>query len=276
MKKIIFVSLMIALVFFGCVNQPTANVTQNNSSVSNSSTTPIMIISTTTNHSELKMNDTATVDYTLWVDGKVLDTSNATLGNASGLRKTNYGPITYKLDLNGSLIKGFVLNTLGMKVNETKRFLVEPELGYGVWNPNKIVTTERYYNKTLEEVVPRSYFTQQGITNLTNGTSFSTAYGSVFISNLDSENVTLFYVLRAGQEFNANGIPQKVVSLNNLTATIEFMLNLNETYYVPNPQTGAVEALKVTNKTNTTITVDTNHELAGKQLEFEVKVLRIN
>ncbi len=274
MKKILIISLMVLIVLFGCINQqPTNNVS------SNLSTTPqnnSVITITQPTHAELQMNDTATVLYTLWVDGKVIDTTNATLGNVSGLKRPTYQPLVYHMDLNGNIIKGFVLNTLGMTVNETRKFIVDPTLGYGNWSQKNVITTDRYYNKSLEEDIPRSYFDSRGITNISNGTSFRTPYGSVFIKDMNQENVTIFYVLTRGQEFETNGIPQKVISVNNLTATIEFNLNENQTYHVPNPETGVVGPLKVLNKTNNTITIDTNQELAGKNLVFEVTLLKIN
>ena len=85
----------------------------------------------------------------------------------------------------------------------------------------------------------------------------------------------MFYLLQAGNEFNVDGVPQKVVSVDNLTATIEYAFYANKTYQITDPTTGRAEQYRLLKKTNDTVTVDSNHPLAGKMLNFIVTVLDI-
>jgi FKBP-type peptidyl-prolyl cis-trans isomerase 2 len=223
-----------------------------------------------------KFGDTATVDYTLWVDGIVYDTDNMTLANESGIYNSMriYRPLTFKLELNKSMINGFVLNVVGMQVNETVKFNVPPALGYGNYNPSKVLVIPRYYNKSIEETVPLSYFAENNIT-VSKGTGFNTKFGTVFIQDFNDENATIVYMLEPGQTIFVNGLPEKVIHLYNITAQMEFMLNVNESYVLPDPTTGVETWFLVTNKTDTNITLDSNNRLANKTLEFEVTLLNV-
>ena len=180
------------------------------------------------------------------------------------------------MEFNQGVIDGFIIGTIGMKINETLLFHADPDRGYGPYDPNKVVVVPRYYNKSNYETVPRSFVEEQDPTqNITNGTAYQTPYGDVFIDHFDNETVTLFYLMMVGHEFILNGIPQKVVATDteNFTATIEFMLNENETYVLPNPQTGSSALYTVIGKTDQNITLDGNHPLANETLTFEVTLL---
>jgi FKBP-type peptidyl-prolyl cis-trans isomerase 2 len=159
-----------------------------------------------------------------------------------------------------------------MSINETVTFNVDPERGYGPYNPANVVHVPRYYNKSMFEVVPRSYLEAQGV-NATQGTGFETAYGTVFVNDTNEENVTLFYILTPGTEFTFNGIPQQVVTNVNYTAVIEYMLKENASYVLPHPGTGAPTNYRVTGKTDQNITLDGNHPFANDTLRFEVTLL---
>jgi len=223
----------------------------------------------------VSMGDTVWVDYTLWVKGKVYDTNNATLANESGIYSPmrKYEPLKFNATVGSGMITGFVLGTIGMTLGETVTFNVAPERGYGPYDPKKVVVIDRYYNRSLYETIPRSYFTDQGITNVTNGTSFNTTAGIVFIADLNDENATLYYMLQKGQNLTASNVPQRVVEVYNSTATLEYMLQENKTYLVANPQTGAPARYTVIGKTDQNITLDGNHPLANETLRFQVTLL---
>jgi len=222
----------------------------------------------------VNLGDTVWVNYTLWVDEEVFDTNNATLAQEAGIYNPyrGYEPFTFQVAFNKGVIDGFVINVIGMSVNETVYFSVDPERGYGLYDPRKVSILPRYYNMSLYEDVPRSYLEEQGI-NITKGAGFDTAVGTVFIDDFNDENVTLFYILIPGYEFTVSGLPQQVVTVSNLTATIEFMLPENESYVLPHPETGVGTMFEVVNKTDTNITLDSNHPLANKTLEFRVTLI---
>ncbi len=227
----------------------------------------------------VSLGDTVSVTYALRVDGELYDTNNATLANESGIynpRKA-YTPFTYTVLFNQGVIDGFIINTIGMRVNETRGFRVDPERGYGLYDESKVVTVPRYYQRSVFETMPRSYFTERGL-NISNGTTFNSPYGDVFVHDFNDENVTLFYVTLAieGASFTYNGIPQKVMNVSNATtmmATIQYMLDEGRIYSLPDPRTGAATVFTVTGKTDQNITLDANHKLANKTLEFTVTLL---
>ena len=281
-----YILIMALVLLFGCiVSPPAANNTTGNTTI----LTPVSNNSTTNNSASMnttpplpanytvQFGDTVWVNYTLWVDGKVLDTSNATLANESGIFNPNrkYEPLMFEVALNKGIIDGFVLNTVGMTVNETLVYEVEPKRGYGPWDPEKVIVVPRYYNRSNFEVVPRSYFEGSGL-NLSVGEGFDTDYGTVFINATNDENITLFYLFDK-DVFSVNGIPQSVHSFNsNFTVTIEYLLEMNKTYALPNPVTGMSNLFKVTNKTDQNITLDGNHPLANKTLTFQVTLVNVS
>ncbi|MBI5228437.1 FKBP-type peptidyl-prolyl cis-trans isomerase [Candidatus Micrarchaeota archaeon] len=263
MKVYIGLALLL-VVLFGCSQpvNPQNNTTQNNSQNSG----PIVVA----------LGDKVSVDYALYVDGKIVDTNNLTVATqtdtVSAFKK--YEPLEFFMTFESNLISGFVANIVGMTVNETKNFTVAPTLGYGAYDPQKTATIGRYYQKNMLENVSRKELEAAGI-NTTKGISFNTASGTVFINDVDENNVTLFYLVKAGDEFNIGGVPQKVISTDNLTATIEYAFYSNRTYTIADPNTGVQRQYRLLNKTNDSVTLDYNHPLAGKTLNFVVTVLSI-
>ncbi|MBU0526957.1 FKBP-type peptidyl-prolyl cis-trans isomerase [Candidatus Micrarchaeota archaeon] len=283
--------LLALLVLFGCVlpdapaNNTSANMSENvttnitdNTSVivppvNNTPTEPLPPDYTT------NLGDFVWVNYTLWINGTVIDTNNETLAKEVGLYNPAraYDPFAFSLEFNKGVIDGFVLGTFGMKVNETQMFDVTPDRGYGPYDPSKVVVVDRYYNMSNFETVPLSSMEAQGLTNLTIGTAFNTPIGDVFINDTNEENVTLFYLFMEGHSFRINGIPQKIVSTDteNWLATIEFLLDENQTYVLPDLQTGAPTNFKVIDKNDQNITLDSNHIYANETLTFEVTLLKV-
>lgn len=265
------------LVFFGCVTeQPAANETGPGLPVIE----PVGEPSGTIEEPGLPpdysvdLGDTIWVEYTMWVDDEVRDTSNETLAKEAGIynSRRTYEPFSFVVAFNEGVITGFVVNVIGLRMDETVYFNVDPERGYGPYDPANVFVVPRYYNKSLLETVPRSYLEEQGV-NITEGAAFDTDYGTVFIESVNDENATLFYILQEGDKFLFNGVLQQVHSVGNLTATIEYLLAENGTYMLPNPQTGAPTAYRVTEKTEQNITLDGNHLLANETLRFKVTLV---
>ncbi len=74
----------------------------------------------------VRANDVVTIEYTLTVDGEVVDSS------------AQHGPLSY-IHGQGHLIPGLEKELQGMAVGEEKEVTVSPEEGYGVEDPNAFI-----------------------------------------------------------------------------------------------------------------------------------------
>ncbi len=254
----LFVMLLASFAVFGCLNPDNGNGVQNTTQT-------------------VQYGDNVTVDYTLTVDGKVIDTSNADVAKNAGIYNANrsYMPLTFTVLLGGNIIPGFANGVIGMKVGESKNFTVSPVDGYGLSDPSKITNMTRYYNMSVFEEAPIEYFIANNIT-VANGTVIPSPVGYVGIQNFTSEIVTLRYLFSPGHQFAANGLPQTVMNITNETMLIRFDMEENKTYQVVDPMTGQKTSGTVTYADNDTIILDQNGPLAGKDLHFEVTMRAIS
>ncbi len=272
MKNVILAAIFV-IFLFGCVNQYQGSSNQSQGNANQANPTPAY--GKLPSNYTVQLGDLVWVDYTLWVDSKVYDTNNATLANKSGIYnpQRSYVPLEFNASFDGSMIKGFVLNIVGLRINETLVFDVPPVAGYGIYDPTKVIVTPRYYERPLSESAPLAYFRSRGI-NISKGTMVSQS-PLVFVENISNDTVTLYYMLSPGQQFTQNGITSKVLNASNTSATMELVFQNGSTYMIPNPQTGATTQFKVVNINDSSITLDANHPLANKTLTFKVTVLKI-
>jgi hypothetical protein len=124
------------------------------------------------------------------------------------------------------------------------------------------------------EEVPRSFFKGSNV-SLVNGTVLTQDFGYVGIENVTNTTVTIRYLFYVGHKFAMYGLPQTVVNMTNDTMLIRFDLEENKTYYITDPRTRIATATLVTQVDNSTITLDENPPLVGKDLHFEVTVRSI-
>lgn len=89
---------------------------------------------------------TVKVNYTLTVDGKVVDTSKGR------------GPLEFRAG-SGQMIPGFDKAVIGMKPGEKKSFKVRPEEGYGKEDPRAIQNVPK--NQLPPEIKPKAGMTLQ-------------------------------------------------------------------------------------------------------------------
>ncbi len=262
MKKL-FAVLIVLILAFGCVEGP-VNGNGNETNV------------TPQKGPVVEYGDNISVDYILWVDGAVYDTSIKEVANESGIydpRRT-YKPFEFQVLFDHGVISGFVSSVVGMEINETKGVSIPPEYGYGEYNPVLHYMIPKYYNKSMIESVPVSYFEERNI-SFSNGTVFDTEYGTVFVNDFNDTHVELAYIMDEGELFTVNGLPQRVVGLYNLTYMIEYYVTENRTYYALSPMTSKPAMIKVVNISEDYITFDENHALAGKTLEYEITLINM-
>jgi len=233
----------------------------------------------TKNTTAAQYGDTVTVDYTLTVDGNVLDTSQIDVAKSAGIYSANrsYQPVTFQMLLGNSTINGFVNGVLGMKAGESKNFTVAPADGYGLADQDLITNMSRYYNMSVYEEVPLSFVQAMVATNATlqNDTVFSTEVGYVAVVNYTNETATLKYLFYSGHQFAVNGLPQTVINVTNDTMLIRFDMQENKSYVVTDPYTKKKSLGRITFADNETIVLDENDLLAGKELNFEVTMLSV-
>lgn len=221
--------------------------------------------------------DTVTVDYTLTVSGKVMDTSSIDTAKSAGIYNENrsYQPYSFKMLIGANTIPGFVNGVLGMKEGETKSFTVAPADGYGLADPALITNMSRYYNKSVFEVVPKAFFDSANV-SVENGTVIPQDIGYIGIHNVSNDTVTIRYLFSPGHKFAMHGLPQTVASITNDTMLIRFDLEEGQSFMLTDPYTQEQSLARVTYADNKTILLDENPPLAGKELYFEVTVLSIS
>ena len=78
----------------------------------------------------VKKGDTVTLDYTLKVDGKVIDSTKGR------------GPFQFTAGEN-QVVPGFDKAVMGMRAGQTKNFTVSPKEGYGEHDPKKVSEVPR-------------------------------------------------------------------------------------------------------------------------------------
>ncbi len=225
--------------------------------------------------------DTVTVDYILYVDDAMVETSMEDVARNNGLYSPfkTYQPLTFKLELDSGLINGFVKGIIGMKENESRVFEIPggPD-AYGDHDPTRVYNVSRYYKFNGLEEVPMSYFDDKNIT-VELGAGFETDIGTVFIENISNDTgiVTIMYVFQEGDSFSYNGFHHVVVggTDENVTYTMMFDVRENGTYYTTSLIDGKPAALRVIELTNDTITFDENHQLAGKDLTYDVTLRKL-
>lgn len=86
----------------------------------------------------VKQGDTVLVNYVAKVNGTVIDTNIKDIGEKSGLKKSSYTPLNLTVGA-GKFIKGFEDALYGMKEGGKKTVTIPPELGYGIYDPKKVI-----------------------------------------------------------------------------------------------------------------------------------------
>jgi FKBP-type peptidyl-prolyl cis-trans isomerase 2 len=221
-----------------------------------------------------KKGDVVEVDYViLYLNGTVLDTSVQSVANTYGVNNPykTYKPTVFTIG-GGEVPPGIEEAVIGMAAGQERVVVVTPDKGYGQWNESKIEQIPRV--RVLQRV---DNVTLNAFVNLTglqpvqgeviqlphlpwNSTIVEVAGTTVYIRH-DPSNGTIFDSSLGN--FSITSIEDKVYMRNEarpgdrvrVTATTHgIVVSLNET----------------------TVTIDTNYEEAGKTLKFDIKLLSIN
>lgn len=143
---------------------------------------------TSSNELTVKTSDTIKVAYNLTLEnGTLIDNSTSYIfqvGSSSTIRGFNYGVI-------------------GMKLNETKIFLVEPEDAYGEYDQSKVRTTISN-NSTLKvgEVVISMLTKEKGIVTAVNSTHVTADFNVPLAGKTLTFEVKVLNITKASDYFN--------------------------------------------------------------------------
>lgn len=91
-----------------------------------------------------KQGDLVYVNYVVSINSTIFDTNIETVARAAGIYDSSkaYEPMLIQIGA-GKYIKGFEDALYGMKEGEEKTAIIPPELGYGQWDPSKVVSIQK-------------------------------------------------------------------------------------------------------------------------------------
>ena len=226
-----------------------------------------------------KDGDTASVDYTLYVGGKVFDTSVEKDAVDAGIfnEKREYKPLEVVLG-QGQVIKGFEDAIRTMVKGQTKEVEINPEDGYGLKDEkrifkglNKILTINKTDSINLTDFV--SIFNREP--KLGEILKDVGAPWDLKVLSIKGDIVQIENVLADGQTINIPGASweSKVDSIEGNTVKIKQYISEGDNVVVPTPG-GAVRGVAI-NAGDETYDIDLNSPLAGKTLKFKITLVDV-
>ncbi|MDD5111487.1 MAG: FKBP-type peptidyl-prolyl cis-trans isomerase [Candidatus Altiarchaeota archaeon] len=224
-------------------------------------------------NSAITAGDIVEVDYIgTYTDGRVFDTSLEDRAVAAGIydEERAYQPIVFTVGL-GEVVPGIEDAVMGMKAGEGKTVVITPESGYGEWSPDNIDVVSRIQNTSRIENVSLEIF--QNVTGKTPtiGEEIKLPQMRWPITILDIKDGFVF------MQHNPTDGMLVPTDLGNSSLTvigdrIYAKLEVREGDRVAT----SIGYVKIINVTDETVTIDANHELAGKNVTFEIKVVSVN
>ncbi len=270
----------------------------------------IILINGCVGQKTVKKGNVVSVDYTETLeDGSVFDTTIESVAKEHNIYspEKEYEPLKFTVG-KGDTISGFSDGVIGMKIGETKIFTVPPEKGYGRIIPEFIqvypiieaVPTK--FSRTFD--IPHESFAAKVGKNHTVG-DIVTLPGNGISTTIKSisSNVTLSYNFKIGDQIPSSGTPWNitVVKLDEKNITVKYSVKKNDTIQFQNVPWNTtvvdVNENNITLKNNaipdteimpafgppirvkfneTSIIMDQNHILAGKNLTFKVTLISID
>ncbi|RLI91682.1 MAG: hypothetical protein DRO94_03795 [Candidatus Altiarchaeales archaeon] len=214
-----------------------------------------------------RYGDIVEVNYIARLEnGTIFDTTYEDVAESSGIYNPTriYKPLRFRIG-EGKVIRGFEMNIIGMRIHENKTFRVPPELGYGYWDPKKVIEIDkiqrspRIINVSIDEFVRN--LKQEPIINKT------------YLVNKSGWNVTVIKIRNDTVEIRQT----PPVGSGVITPYGIGTVNLTEDYILIeiNPKLGEKIKTEYGNARvigigRKKIRLDFNHELAGETLYFEV------
>jgi FKBP-type peptidyl-prolyl cis-trans isomerase 2 len=222
--------------------------------------------------------DRVLVDYILYVkdaNGSIglYDTSMQDMAVAGGIFHANltYKPVIIDVSQNSTgVIPGFIRGMIGMESGTNKTFDLAPSDAYGDYDPGKVSQIAVEYNSSRVEGIPLAYFEMQNL-SIVPGTNISTAFWPAEVVNSTNSTVYVKYFPEINQTFTFNGLTQRIKSFDeqNILVSVDIVAGGK---YVMKSADGKNMPAFVESINGTVATINFNHPLAGKSLEFVVFV----
>ncbi len=226
---------------------------------------------------KISQGDTVTLDYTLYVDGKVFDTSLQDVGVKVGLQKQTYSPLTFILG-DGKLIPGFEEQVIGMNKGENKKFSLSFDKAYGPVRQELFFRgLKRDLNVTKYSIINKTSYNGlfEGEPQVGKILKYDLLPWNLKIVEVNSSTVKIENLLNVGDKVKLNSVDWSsvVTSVGDEFIIIRQDPQLGQGMALPTPIGTLVGKVIAFNETS--FDVDGNHPLAGKDLIFEVNVKNV-
>ncbi len=255
----------------------------------------------------VKTGDKVYIKFTQKLEnGTILDTNYEDIAKEAGIVKNKYPPLRFIVG-KGQVPGGLESALIGMKAGGKKTVILEPKDAYGEYRKELAGVADRVqYRERNLTVVNHEHLTSKEFTELFRkrvailGDTVSTyASWNYTITGVKPDNITIKAIIKRGSVHKLPDIPWNCTAieageyetilrqdppegtvvptqLGNATVTTSddaIMLTIN-------PEIGDVYLLdgipaKVTKLSETHITLDANHPLAGKTMIFDIELLQI-
>lgn len=218
----------------------------------------------------VEVGDEVEINYIVKLeDGRVYDTSYEDLAKEVGLNKTEYKPLIFTV---GSMqvIEGLDEAVKGMRKGEEKTVIIPPEKGFGfrdearVQEFPRIQENPRIHNISIEEFERLMGRDVEPILNKTYESQF--IQWPIRVLNFSETNVVIRDEPEVNMTLKTMYEEAKVISVNETEIRVKITSSPGAKL---NTMVGQVTVLEVN---ETTIKIDTNPELAGKNLIFTIKI----
>ncbi len=286
MKKILILFLAGLILFSGCIGEKT-----------------------------VKKGDTISINYTGSLeDGTVFDTSIETVAKENDILKPEFAPLQFKVGEPG-IIEGLNEGVVGMKVGDKKTLTIKPEKAYGMPKPEMIRaydiienvsakenTFPRVFNISLEEfegtygpdhnksdiVVSPGTNINLTVKNISSSVSLSfdlkvgfqifqqNAPWNMTVIKIDDKNVTIKPIVKKNDviQFQLDQF-QKTPWNSTVIGVTDNNITLRHNA-IPETKVQSMYGTMIVRFNDTKLTIDQNHELAGKTLIFNVTLVSID
>ena len=244
-----------------------------NGSVSAGTTTTTMKAQSTKS-GVAQSGDTVTVEYTgSFENGTVFDTTDQAIAEENNILNPlrTYQPLTFTLG-GGGFITGFEDAVVGMSVGEVKEVTLPPEKAYGYPQQKLIQNVERKQRSPAVQNVSIDKFKADIGVEPTVGLEFkvpnSTGYQLTWpMKVLAISNDTVTFRFLSGAETTMQTV---FGDADVYTEGDEIVIEVNA--IVGQRILTRVGPAKIVGVNDENITIDFNHDLAGKNLKFKIKL----